>query len=608
MANWYYKHANVEVGPVQASELRQLAGTGKLLPNDEVKRDDMPAWVPANRVKGLFGKDGTQSGPPPVVATPNATPAEPPPSSSHDEPVAMPASGSAGSRLLGTLKKAAVLTAKHAKLKSLLWDLSKADEATGIAAYAGQVGRQSFADLFERIRTIDEDVATKRKATAIPPNESVSDKAKRLAHEAKKKVAIESALSNRTKILRELGEKLREAAPSHDVPALQEQLKQARDAAANVERMKAEIADLSSRSPGLMRKTILVVAICGVLLIGYWGYGYYSAWKQDHDHRAAIAAIESKATADAEAQRKTVLDQQRQFEIDTANRKAEAERLAAESAALERKRVQEQADREAQAKLDEQRRAVEYKKQQLAAEKEERDREFARKEAEKRDEVAAAAREATEQKDRQRLAETEFGRVSLDPAKAVDLSRSMTDAFKATVELRGRDYAKIADLHGQHKWLDLINLLDHESYTELPPARDVEQAAFKLSQKDFKLLVRIDPKLEAKAKGRQLFLISFERNSDGGVVNYGGQWERHPDGIGWIIDWQPSFTHSIVIAASYNEVASKVQHFNEEISQVSADLRSRLRLGEIDEAKLNSKLDDTISRVFDEAKEWASSL
>ncbi len=74
MANWYVTLGGTELGPIGDAQLRNLAGTGKLAPEDLVRKDGMAQGVQAGNVKGLFPAVPT---PPPIVAPP-ADPTLPP--------------------------------------------------------------------------------------------------------------------------------------------------------------------------------------------------------------------------------------------------------------------------------------------------------------------------------------------------------------------------------------------------------------------------------------------------------------------------------------------------------------------------------------------------
>lgn len=51
---WYYTVDGNQQGPVSAVELKQLATSGSLKPQDLVWKEGMPEWTPANNLKGLF--------------------------------------------------------------------------------------------------------------------------------------------------------------------------------------------------------------------------------------------------------------------------------------------------------------------------------------------------------------------------------------------------------------------------------------------------------------------------------------------------------------------------------------------------------------------------
>ncbi len=62
---WYYSRGGKQAGPISASEIKQLAASGQLLPTDMLWKDGMPEWVHAARFKGLY-LDISNSGPPPL--------------------------------------------------------------------------------------------------------------------------------------------------------------------------------------------------------------------------------------------------------------------------------------------------------------------------------------------------------------------------------------------------------------------------------------------------------------------------------------------------------------------------------------------------------------
>lgn len=54
MAKWFYLVGGQEIGPVESRQLKLLADSGRLGPNDPVRREDMTEWYHAGHVNGLF--------------------------------------------------------------------------------------------------------------------------------------------------------------------------------------------------------------------------------------------------------------------------------------------------------------------------------------------------------------------------------------------------------------------------------------------------------------------------------------------------------------------------------------------------------------------------
>ncbi len=72
MADWYYAKEGRQHGPVSSSQLRQLASSGQLLPDDLVFREGSSNWVAASTVSGLFPPGG-------VVPARSSAPSRPEP-------------------------------------------------------------------------------------------------------------------------------------------------------------------------------------------------------------------------------------------------------------------------------------------------------------------------------------------------------------------------------------------------------------------------------------------------------------------------------------------------------------------------------------------------
>ena len=55
MAEWYYAKDGEKRGPVTTPQLKQLAATGELQPDDKIWREGLDGWAKASEAKGLFG-------------------------------------------------------------------------------------------------------------------------------------------------------------------------------------------------------------------------------------------------------------------------------------------------------------------------------------------------------------------------------------------------------------------------------------------------------------------------------------------------------------------------------------------------------------------------
>lgn len=80
---WFYTNAGQQCGPVSASELKSMAESGSLMPDDQVWKDGMAEWRRAKSLKGLFPEVSvaTQTVSPPPLPKPT-----PPPLAQHTTP------------------------------------------------------------------------------------------------------------------------------------------------------------------------------------------------------------------------------------------------------------------------------------------------------------------------------------------------------------------------------------------------------------------------------------------------------------------------------------------------------------------------------------------
>ncbi len=67
-SHWYYAKGSTKHGPLSGRDLKQLADSGELHPDDLIWKTGMTDWQPANTVKGLLQNRKTSDPvPPPLV-------------------------------------------------------------------------------------------------------------------------------------------------------------------------------------------------------------------------------------------------------------------------------------------------------------------------------------------------------------------------------------------------------------------------------------------------------------------------------------------------------------------------------------------------------------
>jgi len=64
MPDWYYAKNGKQFGPISPTQLKQMAQSGELVPDDLVFQEGGTQWVSASTVKGLFDRPGAASAPP----------------------------------------------------------------------------------------------------------------------------------------------------------------------------------------------------------------------------------------------------------------------------------------------------------------------------------------------------------------------------------------------------------------------------------------------------------------------------------------------------------------------------------------------------------------
>lgn len=85
---WYYARNEQQFGPVSAAELKQLADSGRLSPDDLLWREGMESWATAVNLHGLFSSEATSNTPIPPRSVAIAPPA--PAQGAHAQPAIAP--------------------------------------------------------------------------------------------------------------------------------------------------------------------------------------------------------------------------------------------------------------------------------------------------------------------------------------------------------------------------------------------------------------------------------------------------------------------------------------------------------------------------------------
>ena len=80
---WYCQIMGSEIGPLTSSQLREMAQSGRLTPDDLIRKGDSNRWTTASHVKGLFTTPAAPT-PSPPQNQPAAPPAAPRPAATSD--------------------------------------------------------------------------------------------------------------------------------------------------------------------------------------------------------------------------------------------------------------------------------------------------------------------------------------------------------------------------------------------------------------------------------------------------------------------------------------------------------------------------------------------
>jgi|GEM_PF-5809644 len=177
-AEWHYSKDGQEHGPVSASDLKNLAKSGDLLPSDLIWKEGMAEWKPASNVKGLFA-----STPVPAAESPKASPSSP----QIKVPPILPETAQKQS-LVEAAKDAARGAAQYAakqteRTKLMNLTLPPLYQALGRHAISSPAYRAEFAEVFQQLDQLQAELTEINGRTPVAAK-SLGDKAKAMAGQA----------------------------------------------------------------------------------------------------------------------------------------------------------------------------------------------------------------------------------------------------------------------------------------------------------------------------------------------------------------------------------------------------------------------------------------
>jgi hypothetical protein len=212
--SWYVEKQGVQSGPYSSAQLKALAVSGRLRPDDRVRRADQQKVVAASNIKGLFPEVVTPrrpaaSSPPPLPTTDarSSTTASPPPTPQADRSLRDGIVG--GLKGLGEASKSAALLAAAQARKAHLENvtLRAAYLDLGRDIYAAGRFRDEFAELYSGIGEAErriEQIASSRPQGE--PSKGLAERATKAAAVVKATAQTKALSMKKDSLLRRLGE------------------------------------------------------------------------------------------------------------------------------------------------------------------------------------------------------------------------------------------------------------------------------------------------------------------------------------------------------------------------------------------------------------------
>lgn len=586
MAKWHVIRGGKEHGPFEDAQLKKLAATGKLKRDDLVRQTDATTACTAESIKGLFPSEKTSQ----EIDIDGAESAEKPVEPSLSQ-----------SSLVDRARKSAGTVAAFAKLQARLKNLEILELPSAYAELGSRliesgIDSDAIKHLINEVHELDSKIAALRADDPTSSYSTMADRAKSVGKAAMKSAQTEGLLLRRKRSITKIGEHTMAAPDLRSHPDFAKEV-------VKLERLREEIAQLKdesqklSHSSSILKKTrkyAFVAGGIGILVIGCWTgssillpNNKQSVGYTDNPVNAVLASLD----ADREKARK------------------EAEEIRKQ---LENTQITNEKRRE----LTEAQRELEIEQARLEAEKERSEVKARRGAEEFRRRKELAVQTEQEQKDRREFADRLFGGITFNPSKGISLSKRLQQDG-ATLELRGKEHESLRRLHESKDWLGLINKLAEGNlgqYGELPSAAVMTQVFQRgFHHTELFALIRTKANYGNRYGYTALRAISFPFSGDRSLMFDRGiiirrsphEFERHPDGIGYLVKWKPSDGHTIFFVSNGDDDDNYLNQVRYRFGQIESELRKKLELGEVDEKTVETRLLREMDRSFDEVKSWA---
>jgi len=567
-----------QTGPLTTAEIKTMLSDATISDSDFVWKEGMEEWLAISLIPSLAPRTEV---PPKMTEAPSAEPTQVKPVLTFGEKLA-------------TSGKLAAAQAKLEKLKRM--DLQSARQELGEAAFGVQFDAVRLNESYVAVVKIGEQIEELRKTTPLADTAGGADKAKSYAKRGKQALDVESLTRQRKNAICDIGKEVENAknAPSNLLPIIEK----INSIKFEIDKIEKEIAILSSRVSGLFAKPGRVLGVVAILVVAYMTWGFieprYENWKVNQEAKTQQKVADAEiAKYEAEGKRLEMesLARQNQMEEEERIRNAEREK---ERVAEGLARKEEQTARSIEARSADEERRLEQEQRKMAQATAQAEKERGKTEAEQKARVSAV--EA--QKDRAALAANLLARVRLTPT--LTLSGKL-QGLGTSMEMRGENIEKIAKLHKDGEWLQLLASLDGRDLAEYPDARSIESHVATLQRSDFKILLRTRFQ---ETNSEDLYFITFPSRYS--VVSSSSSWDRHPDGIGYLHSWSPEDGPVIVVSGNYDTAGSYLRKTEQAYSQELRALDKKKDLGELSEDAFNASAEALRNRAHQTIAQWAS--